>query len=225
MERPIIFSGPMVQAILEGRKTQTRRPVKPQPPANTQRMYPEAGADFVGQSGRWYAEYLNAGRPWTDGALYRCPYGKPGDRLWVREAWKCDSESVTAGFMWHYGLTYRADGSGKMERFAKRREDAYQRDRDGWRPSIHMPRWASRLTLEVVSVRVERVQDITEDDIRAEGVVCSDCVSASPRWGHCCCRLLFRVLWSQIYDANGYGWDANPWVWVVEFRVAERKEA
>lgn len=203
MERPILFSGPMVRAILDGRKTQTRRPVKPQPPDPTVRMYAEENEDFSGKTDRWYAEEENRGRPWTDGALYRCPYGKPGDRLWVRETFRYDG----------FALSYRA-------------VDGFFLDgREKWRPSIHMPRWASRLTLEVVSVRVERVQDITDADSRDEGVVCSDCASASPRLEHCCCRLLYRVLWSQIYDANGYGWDANPWVWVVEFRVAERKEA
>ena len=143
-ERPIIFSGPMIRAILEGRKTQTRRIVKPNCLSKLS------------------------------------PYGRTGDRLWVRETWGHNPEGP--------GYVYRSDGDFDMK---------FHGDR--WRPSIHMPRWASRITLEVTGVRVERLQDINEEDALAEGV-----------------EHAFRSLWESI---NGPGsWDANPWVWVVEFR-------
>lgn len=162
-ERPILFSGPMVRAILDGRKTQTRRVVKPR----------------QGMLDDW------TGLP--------CPYGKPGDRLWVRET--CYFEQP------HGEVIYRADPGS---------EKALDPEFTGlrWRPSIHMPRWASRITLEIVNVRVERLQDIRVDDARAEGVT-----AKWPVHG-------FRNLWQSI---NGFGsWDANPWVWVVEFRNMER---
>jgi len=172
-ERPILFSGPMVRAILEGRKTQTRRVVKPQP-AHIPGIGTVLNIDTI--TGR------------------ACPYGNPGDRLWVREAW--------AHRRWMLGdaspnptTVYRADG-----------EDLKGCAR--WRPSIHMPRWASRIALEVVSVRVERLQDISEEDAKAEGI---DWVI-----GYRSRIPLFSALWERI---NGLGsWNANHWVWVVEFK-------
>ena len=189
-ERPILFSGPMVRAILEGRKTQTRRVVKPQPElqlksARWMRCADEQHALFTQHDGELCGQMAST---------RKCPYGKPGDRLWVRETW--------AHRRWMLGdaspsptTVYRADG-----------EDLKGCDR--WRPSIHMPRWASRITLEVVGVRVERLQDISEEDAKAEGI----------EWviGYRSRIPLFSALWERI---NGPGsWDANPWVWVVEFR-------
>jgi len=165
-ERPILFSGPMVRAILEGRKTQTRRIVKPQPLRD-----------------RGVMAFNDGEHP-----QMRCPYGKPGDRLWVRETWCPDVEPYT--------FRYKADGDEPLER---------------WRPSIHIPRWASRITLEVVSVRVERLQNISEDDALAEGITLVE-RGTSP-------VDQFNKLWESI---NGPGsWEANPWVWVVEFKRIE----
>jgi hypothetical protein len=166
-ERPILFSGPMVRAILEGRKTQTRRIVKPQP--------------LCIASGEWI----------MNGSA--CKYGKPGDRLWVRETWWAPRDDVRGEYKREY-IKYAAtlDGMGQPT----------------WKPSIHMPRWASRINLEVVSVRVERLQNISEEDARAEGIW-------QPNW-----PLSWRQLWESI---NGAGsWEANPWVWVVEFKRIER---
>jgi len=178
-ERPILFSGPMVRAILEGRKTQTRRMVKPQPAIATPGCFD----------------------------VTKCPYGVVGDCIWVRETWarihdgilhKLDPEPdirTPHGNGW--STVYRADG------------EPYHWSDYGvpWRPSIHMPRWASRITLEIVSIRVERLQDIREEGASAEGV----------DWGT---RRVFafRDLWDSIYG----NWDANPWVWVVEFRRVEK---
>ena len=185
-ERPILFSGPMVRAILEGRKTQTRRIVK------------------VNEAGQWVCHAvrscLNPEESWQrDVMASECPYGKPVDRLWVREAW-CHYDLWRPGPNGYGRICYRASGDEPIASFSNVKPDR-------WRPSIHMPRWASRITLEVVSVRVERLQDISAKDAIAEG--CCDPTSSTP-------KRAFEWLWKSI---NGPGsWEANPWVWVVEFR-------
>ena len=180
-ERPILFSGPLVRAILEGRKTQTRRLVKPQPD----------GQPIVDASdGAWY----------VDGGMWcrRCPFGAPGDRLWVRE-------SFCPRYFDNGAPAFAADWTG---------ESADCVSKPKWTPSIHMPRALSRIDLEVTAVRVERLQDITEEDAAAEGV---HPMPRPPRSGGPSHRCSFEVLWDEI---NGYraAWASNPWVWVVEFR-------
>ena len=219
-ERPILFSGPMVRAILEGRKTQTRRIIKPQPPSYLQppnrEFRPIHGTDLWGA----FAVAGSAAAVRSQDTI-KCPYGKPGDRLWVRETWGHNPEGP--------GYVYRSDGDFDMK---------FHGDR--WRPSIHMPRWASRITLEVTGVRVERLRDISEEDALAEGVE-----RGNGRWmvgdesyqrdiygfwvpgrheRHNAPSHAFRSLWESI---NGPGsWDANPFVWVVEFRrVSDGKSA
>jgi len=179
-ERPILFSGPMVQAILAGTKTQTRRVVK----------NPYTAAIHA-------ADSKNV--PWVSDR----PYGEAGDRLWVRETWKPWPNTA--------GPEFRGpDDMGAIYAATWDKSGGY-----GWKPSIHMPRWASRLLLEVVSVRVERVQDIGEADARAEGV---DHIPAAPAaLTH---RAAFSGLWNSINSGRGYSWTVNPWVWVVEFRRA-----
>lgn len=165
---PILFSGPMVRAILEGRKTQTRRPC------------------------RWGVA--------RDAVA-------AGDRLWVRETWAVATGDVCDG---NAAIRYRADGA--LEAVNDHRSDALPRmlsTSDRWRPSIHMPRWASRLTLPVVSVRAERLHDITEADAVAEGVRDPDLRAAETA------RVLFADLWNATYGPEA--WDANPWVWRIEF--------
>ena len=166
-ERPVLFSGEMVRAILEGRKTQTRRVIKPQPL-------------WVGDPN--VAFKTHSANP---KGIINCPYGQPGDRLWVRETFAGTKNT---------GFAYRAT------------DTAYGHK---WRPSIFMPHWASRINLEVVSVRVERVQDISIEDAYDEGM----------EWGDQGCGVLeFKNLWDSINLKRGYGWDANPWVWVIEFK-------
>jgi len=192
-ERPILFSGPMVRAILEGRKTQTRRIVKPQPVE-------------------------------TEWRRIACPYGQPGDRLWVKETFATKQVK---------GLTIAStkpnDPEAEMlaratHRFRAYRADQWENDEvpEGmtWRPSIYMPRWASRLTLAIVRVRVERLQDITEEDAIAEG---SQEPALVPIVGAC---LTERAVYAKLWEAiNGAGsWALNPWVWVVEFKRVEREE-
>jgi hypothetical protein len=221
-ERPIIFSAPMVRAILAGAKTQTRRVVKLPADAHSVRYWaPPLGRSQPGYAdpgiNYWTADKSAEGQ--RDGTLSnhldRCPHGQRGDRLWVREAWSRDEEDGA--------LFYRADvGTGNEA-------DDWQRNIDDgasgyrWKPSIFMPRCASRITLEVTAVRVERLQDISEADALAEGV--------SPKWEPGCSGRLMEAfggfsfrpaasayaeLWEQI---NGSGsWDFNPWVWAIEFK-------
>ena len=193
-ERPILFSAPMVRAIIEWRKTQTRRVVKP------------VGNDdaFVlldHGTGFWpYRSDDGESSITADGneAPHYCPYGQPGDRLWVREAFH--------GYHWDQPrAVYRADGECQRVRT---QIESYEVGR--WTPSIHMPRWASRITLEVVCVRVERLNDISVSEAIAEGYDGSvdDPIDPSVKW--------YAQLWESI---NGSGsWAANPWVWVVEFK-------
>lgn len=216
-ERPILFSAPMVRAILDGRKTQTRRVVKPQP---------ESGHDgepywHVGGYRAWQfrgiADPLRMG---TNNPLV-CPYGQPGDRLWVRETWAAVHFSIDpeTGFAddWHGSHDIPpGDGGGYWSKLYAADNHPTDKEERGfsWRPSIHMPRWASRITLEVTGVRVERLCEISDGDAKAEGVeLPSGIFLAGSRTPH---RVEFFKLWESI---NGAGsWDANPWVWVVEFR-------
>lgn len=208
-ERSIIFSGPMVRAILDGTKTQTRRVMKHQ---IQHVVVPGIGPMLAIQKPKSKDRWLwpNARQEVIDA----CPYGRPGDRLWVRETWSdCTKGACAMGGTKYETPWYRADA------------DAYGLlGHDGigpvyteelkWRPSIHMPRWASRITLEITDVRVERVQDISEDDAIAEGIT----GNAGGAWGREGLIEDFADLWGSINAARGHGWDANPWVWVVEFR-------
>ena len=182
MERPILFSGEMVKAILAGRKTQTRRVVKPQPDGGP---WPNAAShiewcDLVADTDY----YVASGH---------CPYGKVGDRLWVRESWLRIGASAD---VW-----YKAD-------------DVFLEGSTPWRPSIHMPRWASRITLEIIGIRVEELRAISEEDAKREGVVAWHDTSNGTVY-----KPEFRALWDSINDKRGYGWGMNPWVWVIEFEI------
>jgi hypothetical protein len=177
-EHPILMSAPMVRAILEGRKTMTRRVVMP-------------AVHLIATDDRHAV---------TDSY---CPYGAPGERLWVRETWCCYTPEL---------------------RNPKYRADRHNDSGWTWRPSIHMPRWASRLTLEVTAVRVERLKEISEEDARAEGV--EQCeggyidAMCGPSQGMEA-KQAFDSLWDSINAARGFGWSVNPWVWVVSFRRVE----
>lgn len=219
-ERPILFSGPMVCAILQGLKTQTRRIMKPQP-----REITVSGAHL---EGLWISkgsiEYRVTPRT-AKNIAEACPYGQPGDRLWVRERWDFRD------WQWNKDrkvrIAYGADGE-QVDQIAPLGWNATVYGAERWRPSIHMPRWASRITLEVVSVRAQQLHDISEDDARAEGV--EPCLSDGLRIPHGGClshamngghrhRCAFRDLWKHINGPES--WDANPWVWVVTFKRLE----
>lgn len=200
-ERPILFSGEMVKAILEGRKTQTRRVVKPQPKWKFSGNYiREPVASHV--YGLWWVT-VGFGLACGTKKLGNSHYGKPGDRLWVRETWAADSSRLI--------YSYRADEQNSITRYTKKDYGG-----TGWKPSIHMPRWASRIMLEIVNVRVERVQDISEEDAKAEGAgYMVPLAKSNPNWiGG------FQYGWDSIYSKSN-PWESNPWVWVIEFKVVE----
>ncbi|MCZ6868114.1 MAG: hypothetical protein O7G84_01260 [Gammaproteobacteria bacterium] len=187
-ERPILFNGAMVRALLDGTKTQTRRIVKAPKGFTVGTMTSGGVVEMI--------SVKPDGNPWD---VIRCPYGVPGDRLWVRETFRY--ERCPAGA----AVRYRADNHLR-ELGEPVRRDTVPNGR--WRPSIHMFRCDSRITLEVTDVRVERVQDITWEDVEAEGTEGADSAA-------------FADLWDSINAKRGYGWEANPWVWVVEFNAID----
>ena len=188
-ERPILFSAPMVRALLAGTKTQMRRVVKPQPTDGGLEWVTACGGDFAA----WQDPLLLLDEHSEDGGpcQRKCPYGRIGEKLWVRESFARIDGQTRPWIETDYRATYKhGDRLGDTLGITKR-----------WTPSIYMPRHASRITLEVTDVRVERLGDVSESDARAEGVQ-----SVAE----------FKELWASI---NGPGsWDANPWVWVVEFK-------
>lgn len=205
----------MVRAILEGRKTQTRRVIKPQPeyfPAEFSNTVAIAEQySYVPRSRRFPEIILDNRDKFLSSLVGFCPYGKAGDRLWVRETWQHLMRWHATGKKTKYGeelgqqdlgIFYRADGKW-----------------DGkWKPSIYMPRWASRILLEVTDVRVERVQEISGNDILAEGMMpCGENYKALSTWEEDL-RRDFASLWDSINKKRGFGWDKNPWVWAVSFR-------
>lgn len=236
--RPILFKEEMIRTILEGRKTQTRRVIKPQPAPGE-----------IGSFGQ--------GMPFIRGDKKNilCPYGQPGDQLWVREKWRIGAWREDSGCFaidycdgplreWRNDPTDR-DGEGFNKLWIQCSDELHAKgikpDDDGhyrwevgqsplrWRPSRYMPRWASRITLEITSVRVERLQDISEADAIAEGVeghyiedgwywrnylLTDEDAAISPMLS--CPKKSFRSLWQSINGADS--WEANQWVWVIEFK-------
>lgn len=236
-ERPILFSGPMVRAILEGRKTQTRRPLKSQPTlacSLTDGILPPTppGAAAVCQhyvKGEWAFSWPDLQRLCL---VVKCPYGVPGDRLWVRETWGIGR---LAGRLIDPCLNYRADGallplvgncSPDTWSIVGSQHEVNGTDllkvREGWIPAIHMPRWASRITLEITDVRVERVQEISEKDAEAEGVTLDCPVGHIQSYQKSPYVYSFAQLWDSINAKRGHGWDTNPWVWALSFNKAVR---
>jgi len=202
-ERPIIFSAPMVRAIQDGSKTQTRRIIKTD-------TIPGIGPIFKG---------YDDSKDWIN----YCPYGKPGDRLWVRETWGVCTKGadIMAGTHWENPL-YRADADN-YGLLCHDVDGAVYQDDILWKPSIHMPRVASRITLEITGIRLERLKDISEEDVIAEGCIkfkfeddYAYTFYKNDKTGHATHTGACRKLWESI---NGKGsWDLNPFVWVVKFK-------
>lgn len=207
-ERPILFSGPMVRAILEGRKTQTRRIIKHQDLIE----FDELNGEFIFAHARHCPNYCD----YACGGL-ACPYGRVGERLWVRETWAIvpavsDDGSKHKAKGDGTGATWRADWNGNPSGFQ-------------WKPSIHMPRWASRITLEITGIRVERLNDISESDATAEGIHNFRCDlglfgydpkgTPGPMVGGSATEA-FALLLELINGPES--WALNPWVWVIEFK-------
>ena len=268
-EHGMLFSGHLVRAILDGRKTQTRRPVNLKHVLDAEQK--RIGFQQCDDPAKFRRIMLDKGVPrltiptrhpddaawaWEDcgGECLYSPWSV-GDRIWVRETWvellhtspATDSPLLCAGdkliehathytdangnLRWRYDgrvISYRAtsdvefcDGDGFVG------EDADQNDMPRWRPSIHMPRWASRITLEITDVRVQRVQEISEDDAMAEGVS-GGCLNCGMEPCETTCRGhepnyrdSFVWTWNSIYAKSGLGWEANPWVWALSFRRIE----
>lgn len=233
-ERGMIFNGEMVRALLDGRKTQTRRIMAPQPADDIERgIFPNP--EVIG----WKSSRRHKHGSTT---AHFCHYGKPGDRIWVRETWGVVSHAfsddglmidwvpdrpATAIHEMPFGngyysgyVIYAADGD-----FTWGDDDGYEDGRSCWKPSIHMPKAASRILLEITNVRVERLNAISEEDARAEGIIdggCLNCGEPEP----CGCANpdpdatdAFAYLWQSIYGQES--WNANPWVWVIEFERVE----
>jgi hypothetical protein len=225
-ERPVLFSAPMVRAILEGRKTQTRRIAKWKP------REPGYNLGFSGvQVGFYCSDLLSsgyvlrsrgAGGCWNDRTHpLHCPYGKPGDRLWVRETHARFSVGEGMDTPVPECVAYRATcGKNSAFDYANSRGEVTRLKVTKWTPAIHMPRWAARIELEVSGVRVERLHDITEEDAKAEGLRFdgNHWIGAGPhKWPTA--RAAFESLWC---DINGLdSWRSNPWVWVVEIKRVE----
>lgn len=256
-ERPILFSAPMVRAILAGQKTQTRRVI--QSPAKGMQRERMDVIKYRPPGDPWYKDHVWSMRGrssvWGDYTHERfmqfCPHGQPGDRLWVKETWKarvshscamdaCDCDDVLVSYA-AGGYARSSDhdpeaetGPGDVEeRWVSGYEIAAHEDRPGGKEwlmpkaaiagknvsPLFMPRWASRITLEVVALRAERLQDITEADAKAEGVDAIG-INAIPRNGTLCYRDDFAQLW-DIINGKRADWALNPWVWVIEFRRVE----
>lgn len=205
-ERPILFSTPMVQAILAWNKTQTRRVVK---------------SELIIEQ----AEFESGNRPHvicSEPSLQYliengCPFGQIGDRLWVRETtiisppkWLTSDDVLD-----HTDIIKDSNGEHRVVQYIASNPDTDVPVKDyklKKTPSIHMPRWASRILLEIMNIRIERLNDISEDDAKAEGMIADD---------DFCAEEYFSMLWNKIHGWNEKGWNANPWVWVVEFKVIQ----
>lgn len=209
-ERGMIFNGEMVRALLSGRKTQTRRPIKWK-----QTRFTEIGEREDGSKWPWSEDAEHACDFW-----HPCPFGAVGDRIWVRETFCTVDDTQYGGEKW---VDYRA--TPKFEASHPAGWDSAPNDAESlkWRPSIHMPRWASRILLEITNVRVERLNAISEEDSQAEGMeltgwrpTYSDPDSGGEVWTP---YDNFAQLWECIYGEGS--WKANPWVWVIEFKRVE----
>lgn len=185
-ERGLLFSAPMVLALLAGRKTQTRRVVKP-----GGFVLPSYGDGWVYNGSALVLEEVGGT---SIHPLPNCPYGVPGDRLWVKET--CYEGTHSGGRPW---VRYRADGADQLPSGTR------------WRSSIHMHRWASRIALEITDVRVQRLRDITDDDCRAEGMDGRHLTGGV--------RDAFWVTWEHIHGEHS--WEINPYVWALTFKVVQ----
>ncbi|HBW1512133.1 TPA: hypothetical protein MEH66_000462 [Klebsiella quasipneumoniae subsp. similipneumoniae] len=236
-ERGMIFNAEMVRAILDGRKTQTRRIIKWK-----QTRFTEIGEREDGSKWPWSEDAEHACDFW-----HPCPFGAVGDRIWVRETWATLGNEDGCCVDWEGNLCkgdersaariYRASCEQRPGDYGlwSIPDDTYWKPHTkehkfegAWRPSIHMPRWASRILLEITDVRVERLNAISEEEAEAEGIDmealydsqdCYDCIAGHNMTGRPTVTGAFKYLWESIYGEEG--WKSNPWVWVIEFKRVE----
>lgn len=212
-DRPILFSGPMVRALLAGTKTQTRRVARVSPAVSGRPELVIGDRDHCGTG--WHWRRPNGVCEWH----VECPYGAVSDKLWVRESWAHDAPDLQACRVAHEDACGGSITYGPYYRATEVAPDTLR-----WRPSIHMPRWASRITLEITDVRVERLHEISEADAKAEGVRIPDAATAKQSTvdvsGMTPYRAAFASLWDEI-NGDRAPWSSNPWVWVVAFKRVE----
>ncbi|MBK0546386.1 hypothetical protein GZ027_10055 [Klebsiella pneumoniae] len=243
-ERGMIFNSEMVRAILDGRKTQTRRIMKVQPESNQLGLLLITDSTKHSDIGKYHWAESNATGNHVRSKLFSSPFGAVGERIWVRETWATLGNEDGCYVDWEDNLCkgdersaariYRASCEQRPGDYGlwSIPDDAYWKPHTkehkfegAWRPSIHMPRWASRILLEITDVRVERLNAISGEDARAEGIIdggCLNCGEPEP----CGCANpepdatdAFAYLWQSIYGQDN--WNANPWVWVIEFKRVE----
>ncbi|HFE9007263.1 hypothetical protein WDU18_20250 [Klebsiella pneumoniae] len=243
-ERGMIFNSEMVRAILDGRKTQTRRIMKVQPESNQLGLLLITDSTKHSDIGKYHWAESNATGNHVRSKLFSSPFGAVGERIWVRETWATLGNEDGCYVDWEDNLCkgdersaariYRASCEQRPGDYGlwSIPDDAYWKPHTkehkfegAWRPSIHMPRWASRILLEITDVRVERLNAISEEDARAEGIIdggCLNCGEPEP----CGCANpepdatdAFAYLWQSIYGQES--WNANPWVWVISFERVE----
>lgn len=212
-ERGVIFNGEMVRAILDGRKTQTRRIMKLQPEILGSGLRYITESRKQNEVGKYFWCISDALGMRARSAVFACPFGDVGDRIWVRETYRVHSRATDVAT-----LVYRASVRNSWTEQTHRVPVAVcnkPATPEKWTPSIHMPRWASRILLEITDVRVERLRDLSEEDAKSEGIIPS-AGGVLPGWEY---RINFRDLWMDIYGTDN--WEANPWVWVIEFKRVE----
>lgn len=218
-ERGMIFNSEMVRAILDGRKTQTRRIMKIQPAHSGLGLRRVTDSKNGSDDGKYFWSSSDACGLKARSKSFTCPFGVVGDRIWVRETFQgplFDYEQMesyledSSKFEKPEFCQYAADGKPAPEYY-----DADDNLRHGWRPSIHMPRWASRILLEITDVRVERLASVSDEDAGKEGYPADPSPFGGPmdKW------LWFRQLWDGIYPEQSF--KHNPWVWVIEFKRVE----
>ncbi|ENB7446324.1 hypothetical protein FPV33_10395 [Klebsiella aerogenes] len=223
IERGMIFNGEMVRAILDGRKTQTRRIMKIQPEHSGLGLRRVTDSKNGSDDGKYFWSSSDACGLKARSKSFTCPFGVVGDRIWVRETFQgplFDYEQMesylddSSKFEKPEFCQYAADGKPAPEYY-----DADDNLRHGWRPSIHMPRWASRILLEITDVRVERLASVSDEDAGKEGYPADPSPFGGPmdKW------LWFRQLWDGIYPEQSF--KHNPWVWVIEFKRIEEQTA
>lgn len=212
-ERPILFKGDMIRAILKGRKTETRRQIKPQPDYSILKFGTDLEAHRCPQLGPVHLgrkQWGLYGKPYHSSSVpcfaYNCPYGQVGDRLWVRETWQNTLNNTGDEIITLYAADYSIEDYEHLK---------------PWKPSIYLAKRESRITLEIADIRVEQVQDITEEGAKAESVIVPEALNILADFykdhstKH---RIIFQELWNSINVKPGYSWDANPWVWVIKFK-------